>query len=644
MLNQITVESSDRNKQGDAMKTTINKNLTEGLLRKRRRMFEILLDHSIFDDARPAIATDYAGIILTARKLSVESHKLDVTHYSPGDNLDVSQAKTTTATITHDTEFDLNDLQSHLNEPQNLMNDLSKDQMVQALNLVLKQTPKSSAEVITSVDGSKYYSIDGERRFISDHVIARKGFFASVRTSTARILLNVNVSTATFYPEGLTSAYIQTFNEDYHKANSLLKRLRVSTDYCGFKKFKIVRGFAHQPGSTKFLNAHEAKFEHGGTVKSVAEYFSTHHGKTVQRPDLPLLGLGKIVLPAVQSKPSQAAPGKGSKSAETVDIDVSTLESKELTSSRLWVPAEFCNILPGQAYGKKLDADEIANIIKFSQRRPAQNATRIVDAAKNVMKLSAGNPCLQGFGIDVSPTLITAPARRISPPNIQYNTSLIDLKANPGTWNPSGSKFCEPSNLPVWSYLRIIEQDSATRQSTENVTIAHVLEFRDKLAQTGMTVPPPSARFPSGLVVEVPRTRNVLDIGEVDRALKETLKEAASKGVKLLLVLLPSTDAYLYSSIKRISELDPTIGILTVCAQADKFTRVPKTTKTPNYNRSQNTKEGLLDPAYIGNLALKAKSKIRWSKSQPQAHDACCSARQHYGHWHRRQPSIKWSN
>ena len=349
---QIAVESSDRNKQGNVTTTNINKKLMEGLIRKRRRMFEILLDHSFFDDAKPAIATDYAGIILTATKLSVENHKLDLRHYNPGDEGDVSHAKTTSTTITYDSEFDLSELQSHLEAPQKKMNDLRKDQMVQALNLILKQTPKSSSKVITAGDGSKYYPMDGERWSISNHVIARKGFFASVRTSTARILLNVNVSTSTFYPEGLASAFINTFNGEYHKANSLLKRLRVSTDYSGFKKFKIVRGFAHQPGSTKFLNANEAKFDYEGKATSVADYFSTRYEKTVQRPNLPVLDLGMIVLPAVQSKPGQNALEKGSGPVETVDKNVSTIQSKETTSLRLWVPAEFCNILPGQAYGK----------------------------------------------------------------------------------------------------------------------------------------------------------------------------------------------------------------------------------------------------------------------------------------------------
>ena len=134
-------ESSDHNKKGNATKTNINMNITEGLIRKRRRMFEILLDHPLFNDARPAIATDYAGIILTAKKLSVENHKLDLKHYSPDDQ-DVSQAKTTTATITYDTVLDLDELQSYLKRPQDMMNDLRKDQLVQALNLVLKQTPE----------------------------------------------------------------------------------------------------------------------------------------------------------------------------------------------------------------------------------------------------------------------------------------------------------------------------------------------------------------------------------------------------------------------------------------------------------------------------------------------------------------------
>ena len=473
---------------------------------------------------------------------------------------------------------------------------------------------QSDPKVITSPNGSKYYPMDGEPCLINKHVIARNGFFASVRTSTARILLNVNVSTSTFYPEGLASAFIETFNGDHHKANSLMKRLRVSADYFGFKKFKIVRGFAHQPGSTDFLNAHQAKFEYNGKEVSVADYFLTERGKIVEHPDLPVLDLGKVVLPAVQSKPSQTALDKGSEHVETVDFNDSTLQSKETTTSRLWVPAEFCNILPGQAYGKKLDEDETTAMVAFAQGEPGENATRIVDAAENLMKLSNHNPCLQGFGIDVSPTLIAVPARCLMPPSIEYRpgpnkTGPIDLKPKLGMWNPSGFEFYKPEPLPKWSYLRVTEEPSAVETFKE----AHLSEFRKKLAVTGIEVPPPTPRFPTGLVVKVPHARSALDIGRIDKALGEKLKEAARDHVKFLLVLLPCTDAYLYSSIKRLSELDPQIGILTACAQVDKFTRPPKlmppsgSTKAPNSNRSQ---ENLLDPAYVGNLALKINLKL----------------------------------
>ena len=40
--------------------------------RKKRHLIELLLDNPVFLAARPALATDYNGLIVTARKLNLE--------------------------------------------------------------------------------------------------------------------------------------------------------------------------------------------------------------------------------------------------------------------------------------------------------------------------------------------------------------------------------------------------------------------------------------------------------------------------------------------------------------------------------------------------------------------------------------------
>ena len=61
----------------------------------------------------------------------------------------------------------------------------------------------------------------------------------------------------------------------------------------------------------------------------------------------------------------------------------------------MYMPAEYCDVLPGQVSMKKLNPDQTARMIKVACRRPHENAQSIVDESGAVLGLlPASNPIL----------------------------------------------------------------------------------------------------------------------------------------------------------------------------------------------------------------------------------------------------------
>ena len=46
----------------------------------------------------------------------------------------------------------------------------------------------------------------------------------------------------------------------------------------------------------------------------------------------------------------------------------------------VWIPAELCTVMAGQAYHGVLDGDQTTRMLKIAARPPAENASRIVAA------------------------------------------------------------------------------------------------------------------------------------------------------------------------------------------------------------------------------------------------------------------------
>ena len=613
--------------------------LGDGLLRKRRRLFELLIEAPFFAEVNGAVATDYASIILTTTKLPEDRNEIVLTHFSKGDDPTTSKAKPLKALVEYDKEIKLKELQDHLDKPHETKSTINKEEVLQALNIILKQEPNLKPDTFSSSDGSKFYSTGkpGEPLDALPWVVAYRGFYASVRSSTSRLLANVNVSTSAFYKEGFVHEIIKDFKSGGvlpAAAARFLKNRRVSTSYCGYKKFKIIRGFARNPnfkplsGLKEFLNADEAKFHHEDKPYTVAKWFAERY-TPLKHPELPVLDLGKLVLPTGQDQGTQSNEQQqvsSSIAGTSSAVPASTTQDDAEPAPRLWVPAEFCYLLPGQAYGKTMTGKETDDMLEIAQRRPAQNANRIVDAAKKIFDFvdgtshpEHGKTRLERFGLTASPSLIVIPGRQLTHPRIVYKATaqLGTPEVKEAKWNMRDFSFHDPKNLTLWSYLRITADDAPSEFTSAELTPKHIAEFMNRLRNAGLKVDNPisvDGKSPGGPSIHLPSTNEDNYRAEVDKKVESALESATQAKptpVKFLLVLLPHNDAYLYSTIKEIAEMEK--GIHTVCSLINNFAPLPKDSSgvQPKTKQAlQPSVNSLLNASYIGNLASKFNLKL----------------------------------
>lgn len=108
-------------------------------------------------------------------------------------------APTYTVRVLYTNTLPIGDLINHL-KPAGPSSFLDKQSTIQALNIFLNHHAKTDPK-LTTIGSSRAFPLAQETESfpLGVGLIAIRGFFASVRAATSRILVNVNVSHGVFY-------------------------------------------------------------------------------------------------------------------------------------------------------------------------------------------------------------------------------------------------------------------------------------------------------------------------------------------------------------------------------------------------------------------------------------------------------------
>ncbi|KAG1880920.1 Piwi domain-containing protein [Suillus subluteus] len=519
--------------------------------RIRARLFWLLerSNQQGWKELVPFIAHDNSERLVASKKLP-QPLDVQVQYYEEGEAGPNAKSKTYTFTITHTGNLDIAQLTKYLSG--NIESrDYDVQPLIAAVNLVLQT---HAARTGVRVGKNRYFFPSQERFELALGVEAWKGFFTSARPVYKELMVNVGVCMTAFYKPGNLADAIIDFNRSSNGAmlQRFTQKLKVTTSHLGYKKKKPIKKIMSTTARQTTFQCEE----YNGKI-SVEEYFKRKY-------------------PHIKLKHAHDVPV----------VDISGPNSK----FPIFVPAELCEIEPGQPFRGRLNEKETSNMIRFACNPPRVNADAIVDRGLPTLGFTPqtlGSP-MSSFGMAVDNNMAVIPARELTPPRLSYKAGKPP-NVNNGSWNILDVKFHLGGTIKSWWVLVIKDGQTVFNGPTDPALEGIWKGFGEKCRNSGMSLGSPPSLINQELIPPArdPSRQQALDL------IRQNIKRQISQKGKptFILVILSRRDNYIYPGIKRICDVE--LGVHTLHMLTDKVLR----------DRNKQDQ-------YFSNVALKLNTKL----------------------------------
>ncbi|KAI0773186.1 Piwi-domain-containing protein [Trametes elegans] len=402
--------------------------------------------------------------------------------------------------------------------------DVDTQPFLSALNLIVQSNASKRG---IRVGGNKYFFPSTHEHFpLSLGVEAYRGFFMSVRPMYKQLMVNINVCMTAFYTPGNLAQAMVEFKRQTGGGmpQAFADRLKVATKHLGYtKKSTIARIMTS-------LTARRTQFdcEEFGRKVTVEEFFELKYKLTLRHAD---------DLPLINTSMNPKRP--------------------------IYLPAEVCEIVSGQAFRGKLDGDQTAAMIRFACNPPEFNGNAIVHQGFEQLGLGPGQQpsTLAAFGVSVDPQMAVVPSRVLPPPGINYSSGRAQIR-NAG-WNIVDVKLQSGGTIASWAVLLVQEGRRDEFKGANDPELTEFLKtFLRKCAASGIN----GANKPPQILppVNLPRPHGDNNRERALDAIRQTLRNNLNRTAKpsFILVLLSGIDKYIYPGIKKLCDID--MGLQTV--------------------------------------------------------------------------------
>ena len=252
--------------------------------RVRQNAFEILLETSEFQSVREGIATDFAKTIITSKRLNLGTSGrriFQIVYHEKEETVPHVRPITYKFIVSSEIILPISKFLSYLSTRTADHGDFDGQDIVQAFNIIMARTPNRNPDVFQA-GGNKFFrypSASSQYVDLGEGLIAVRGYYSSVRTSTMRTLLNVNAQCSPFYPAinmvSLMERHSRWNPQSWETLEAFVEKLRVKTEYMRDKngkpdiRVKTVIGLSHKfeekinPKTGKLQKYGNADGDHG---------------------------------------------------------------------------------------------------------------------------------------------------------------------------------------------------------------------------------------------------------------------------------------------------------------------------------------------------------------------------------------------
>ncbi|EER97198.1 hypothetical protein BDA96_02G314900 [Sorghum bicolor] len=370
------------------------------------------------------------------------------------------------------------------------------------------------------------------------------GFYQSIRPTQKGLSVVVDMSSTAFVrPMPLIEFVMEILNKDSRtirnitpmelvKLKKALRGVRIEVTHRGDARRKYrIASLTTSPPSLQFFESS------AGVQKSVADYFREAYNLEMHYDSLPCLQVG-----------SDERPN--------------------------YLPMEVCKIVAGQQYRKKLDGQQVLNLMDSTCLRPSDRENNIRQVVEQNDYNRTERASEFGLEVDYHPTSVNA--RVLPAPTLKYRGTGSESLCCPkdGQWNMIKKQVVHGARVGNWACVNFCH----------NLPRDVVGKFCSDLVKWSRTtgVDMDNLRIPIYAVrpeqVETDLHKLCHDAGNRLRVQK----------IDLLLAILPEKNGNLYGNFKRICETE--IGIMSQCC-LDKNVRSA-------------------GPPYFANVAIKINAKF----------------------------------
>lgn len=401
---------------------------------------------------------------------------------------------------------------------------------IQVLDIVLRQLPSTRYASI----GRSFFSPEPNmRKSLGDGLESWSGFYQSIRPTQMGLSLNIDMSATAFIePLPVVEFVANLLNSDIRsrplsdaervKTKKALRGVNVEVTHRGNMRRKYrISGLTAQ--ATRELTF---PVDDGGTIKSVVQYFQDRYRFYIQHTHLPCLLVGN-------------------------------------QQRQNYLPMEVCKIVKGQRYSKRLNQNQIRNLLDQTCRHPRDREQDIVKMVKQ--NAYQDDPYAKEFGIKISDRLASVEARILPAPRLKYNETGREKDCLPrvGQWNMMNKKLVNGGKVRSWMCVNFAYkvQESIVRGFCHDLALMCQASGMDFALEP--VLPPLPARP-----------------DHVERALKARFHDAMivlgpqHRELDLLIGILPDNNGSLYGDLKRVCETD--LGIVSQCCLAKQVFKMNK--------------------------------------------------------------------